>query len=673
VSLTSPVLTYDTFSYPFPLQASAESGALTLASIDLLATNGTGDDQVLDYILIQFPVGNEANSMTPDPTAIDAHAPPHWTTKPIPVEGYVRYLFQPEPGYATLPSGYSLMVSFFNIPVNRQPGTFLSEITEGTGDCGGDCPSITIPFTKFPSGWGSVAFWAEPANVAYQGNTTLKWRGPQGATYTIEYLDKSTGQVVHLPQSGKPPFSNNGEYPGQGNPALTLISDTTFTLNVSLVINNVLETAREQVMVSVGPPPPTTPRILSFNGSVNVVGTQLALTLAWKTEQADQVTITNVPGIQRPNDRYVLYQPYGISLASSYTLEATKGTKTAASTVNITWTPTTANFLGNRPVRNCAILPNGEMLFISDDVPDGYNLEVLDPMTLAHFFMAIRMSNPPPDFIAPSPDNLRVYFSQSRGGDPRFPNAFLAGYDASSLKSGSPRPVPGSPVELHNTGPFMLAVTPDNRRVYVSDPWQFVLVFDVSNSNFKQMKVIEVGGLPRGIAFKKDGSRAFVAKAGAASVAVIDTASLTVINTINTGSHPFSVAVSPDGRRLYVGNQSSQSVSVFDTDTFQELSGSPIGVSGGPSRLATSPDGTLLFVSCNVVPHCLNIIDTATLTLVRSIPTAAQPKSMAVSPDGIRVYLLIGLDYTPIWIYLPTVAGGTMSARRNWQHFEETR
>jgi YVTN family beta-propeller protein len=669
MSLTSPILTYDASSNPFPLQASAESGALTVASIDMLATNGTGDDQVLDHILIEFPVGNEANSMTPDPTAIEAHAPPHWTTRPIQIEGYVRYLFQPEPGYATLPSGDSLTLSFFNIPVNRLPGTFSSIITESTGDCGDDCPSITIPFTKFPSGWGSVAFWAEPANVPdKQGNTTLKWRGPQGATatYTIEYLDKSNGQVVHLPQSGKPPFSNNGEYPDQGNPALTLISDTTFTLSVSLVINKVLETAREQVMVSVGRP---TPRILIFKGRVSAAGdgSLLALELKWEIDQADQVQITHVDGLLPLKGSTVIQPKYGFSLASSYTLKATNKTQIATSTVNITWTPSIHHWLGNRPVNECAISPDGQLLFVSCNVKsdeyNGYNFDVLNPMTLDYITYALKIPDPPPDFIAPSPDNSRVYLLQ-HPDDYIYP-VLLAGYDTSSLRSGGLRQVQGSPVVLPSRiHPFMLAVTPNNDRVYVSSlKTEYVLVFDVSMQNFMQIAQILVGGQPRGIAFNKDGKLAFVAKSGAASVAVIETATLTVIDSVDTGSTPIAVAVSPDGRRLYVGNQGSKSVSVFEfTDRLHELSGSPIAVSGGPSQLATSPDGTLLFVICSE-PYCLNIIDTARLTLVQSIPTETTPKSMAVSPDGIRVYLLFEMNNDPIWIYVPTLVGGTMSAQ----------
>lgn len=46
-------------------------------------------------------------------------------------------------------------------------------------------------------------------------------------------------------------------------------------------------------------------------------------------------------------------------------------------------------------------------------------------------------------------------------------------------------------------------------------------------------------------------------------MAVIDTASKTVIDTITVGNNPVIVAVSPDGAGLYVTNQTDRTVSVI--------------------------------------------------------------------------------------------------------------
>jgi hypothetical protein len=94
--------------------------------------------------------------------------------------GFVRYVFQPLAGFGTLPKGQSLAFVLNNIEVNRTPGSFLAQITEGSGNCQPpDCPTFSTFLTKFPNGWGQVSFWANPTNLPYQGSTTLNWAGPQ--------------------------------------------------------------------------------------------------------------------------------------------------------------------------------------------------------------------------------------------------------------------------------------------------------------------------------------------------------------------------------------------------------------------------------------------------------------------------------------------------------------
>jgi hypothetical protein len=93
----------------------------------------------------------------------------------------VQYVFHPLAGFATLPKGQSLAFELNNIEVNRTPGSFLVQITEGSSDCQPpDCPVFSTYLTKFPNGWGQVSFWANPTNLPYQGNTTLNWAGSAG-------------------------------------------------------------------------------------------------------------------------------------------------------------------------------------------------------------------------------------------------------------------------------------------------------------------------------------------------------------------------------------------------------------------------------------------------------------------------------------------------------------
>src|ERR1700688_479938 len=62
---------------------------------------------------------------------------------------------------------------------------------------------------------------------------------------------------------------------------------------------------------------------------------------------------------------------------------------------------------------------------------------------------------------------------------------------------------------------------------------------------------------------------AYVTNSSSSSVAVIDTATNTVIATVGVEGRPIGVgvALTPDGSRVYVANSESNSVSVIDAAT----------------------------------------------------------------------------------------------------------
>ena len=65
------------------------------------------------------------------------------------------------------------------------------------------------------------------------------------------------------------------------------------------------------------------------------------------------------------------------------------------------------------------------------------------------------------------------------------------------------------------------------------------------------------------VAFSPDSATAYVANIGDDTVSVIDTATNTVIDTINVGNGPVGVALSPNGTRLYVSNSGDGTVYVI--------------------------------------------------------------------------------------------------------------
>ena len=99
------------------------------------------------------------------------------------------------------------------------------------------------------------------------------------------------------------------------------------------------------------------------------------------------------------------------------------------------------------------------------------------------------------------------------------------------------------------------------------------------------------------IAVSADGSRAYVAQqapgSGAVSVAVIDTATATLLTTItgDLGHNARGIAISPDGKRVYVASESA-GLPVIDTATnaitYFDYNGFLIDVQA-------SPDGKLVY------------------------------------------------------------------------------
>ncbi|MFD7440738.1 serine/threonine-protein kinase, partial [Streptomyces sp. NPDC059909] len=201
-------------------------------------------------------------------------------------------------------------------------------------------------------------------------------------------------------------------------------------------------------------------------------------------------------------------------------------------------------------------------------------------------------------------------------------------------------PSPGPELSSIRVGnsPAGVAVSPDGRRVYVTNfSSDSVSVIDTA-TNRTVDEPIPVGNSPSGVAVSPDGRRVYVTNNDSASVSVIDaTKNRTMGNPIPVGDTPEGVAVSRDGR-VYVANGKSDSVSVIDPATNRTM-GNPIPVGRFPAGVAVSPDGRRVYVT-SMKPASVSVIDTAKNRTVGSpIPVEKRPTGVAVSPDGHQVYV----------------------------------
>jgi YVTN family beta-propeller protein len=150
---------------------------------------------------------------------------------------------------------------------------------------------------------------------------------------------------------------------------------------------------------------------------------------------------------------------------------------------------------------------------------------------------------------------------------------------------------------------------------------------------------IPVGAGPSRVVMTRDGSRAYVTNGASDSISVIDTATDMVVATILVGDGPSSLAVTPDGLALYVMTTAGV---VEVVDTVQRVVTASISV-GSEGDIAITPDGGRVYVAAGLV----YIIDTALNKVAKSFAaeTASIPdvsnnaSSVAISPDGTRAYV----------------------------------
>jgi YVTN family beta-propeller protein len=186
--------------------------------------------------------------------------------------------------------------------------------------------------------------------------------------------------------------------------------------------------------------------------------------------------------------------------------------------------------------------------------------------------------------VSPSPDKLYV---SNWGGD--------------APKDGDPKGVTsGTPVRV-------------DARTNVANQGT-VSVLARSDSQWKQIKTIEVGLRPGGMTLSRTGKRLYVANASSDSVSVIDTAADKVVETILCraearlpfGSGCNAVALSPDGATLYVANGTNNCLAVvrlgsaaneagMGQDRSQLLGLIPTG--WFPGAIVVSGDGKTLYVA----------------------------------------------------------------------------
>lgn len=142
-----------------------------------------------------------------------------------------------------------------------------------------------------------------------------------------------------------------------------------------------------------------------------------------------------------------------------------------------------------------------------------------------------------------------------------------------------------------------IAVTGDDRRVLVvnrdSNSLAVIEVRDASGADVAtKLAEIPVGVEPRYLALSPAGHEAYVSNTVSGTVSVVSLAGATqhtVVATIAVGAEPRGCAVTPNGTLLFVANHTQGTVSVIDTATRTVID--TVNVGGNPTAIAITNDG----------------------------------------------------------------------------------
>ena len=172
-------------------------------------------------------------------------------------------------------------------------------------------------------------------------------------------------------------------------------------------------------------------------------------------------------------------------------------------------------------------------------------------------------------------------------------------------------------------------------QVYVSN-YKDDTVSVVDGGTNREIKVIEVGASPFGIAARSQPPLVAVANSTGGRVTLIDPVKMEVVRTVDVGDAvPEHVAFSVDGTRLFVTLPKAGKIALIDPDAGQLRE--TINIGRKPKRLAVSPDGRRLYVLLHVREGGVDVIDIATRAIQTTIPTGAFPTDFALTRDGRRL------------------------------------
>jgi YVTN family beta-propeller protein len=128
--------------------------------------------------------------------------------------------------------------------------------------------------------------------------------------------------------------------------------------------------------------------------------------------------------------------------------------------------------------------------------------------------------------------------------------------------------------------------------------------------------------------------KVFIIQTNAAgdNIHLIDPATNTVVHEIKGIEVNHGAAAAPDGSRFFFTNEAEHTLDVVDGQTLAVTHHIPL--SGRPNNLTIGRDGRRVYVAVVAAPGAVDVIDTASMKNVKSIPTKGGVHNTFMTPDS---------------------------------------
>lgn len=193
------------------------------------------------------------------------------------------------------------------------------------------------------------------------------------------------------------------------------------------------------------------------------------------------------------------------------------------------------------------------------------------------------------------------------------------------------------------------AVSPDGARLLgvIQDAQPAIGLVDVAAGTTRRIPLPSPPN-PEAVVVAPDGNRVYAVLSSSSGVTdplqVIDVAT-GVATPVPDTAGTLSLALSPDGRSVHAIGYSK--AVVLDAATGTVTRSVPTGLLSG--QFVASPDGRHLYV-VDVLDDGIRVFDMDSGTVVATIPLGTQPRALALAPDGSRLYVVSesGLSVVPV-------------------------